>query len=85
MKEIIMYTTTFCPFCVMAKKLLDRLNLPFKEVNLENDHEKRMQLSRENNSWRTVPMIFIGKEFIGGYQELAAIHRNGELQNKVQQ
>ena len=70
MKKIIVYSTSVCPFCDMAKALLTREGLEFEAVNLDNDHELRMKLSEENNGYRTVPMIFIDEKFIGGYQEL---------------
>lgn len=83
MQEIKLYVTTFCGFCVQAKRLLKQLNLDYTEINLDDDPELRMKLSQENGGWRTVPMIFIGEEFIGGFQELAALHSQGELLKKV--
>lgn len=80
-KTITVYTTDYCPFCINAKMLLQRLNLPFTEVNLENNHELRARLSRENNGWRTVPMIFIGDHFVGGFTELKSLHDRNELQS----
>lgn len=83
MQQVRMYSTNFCPFCVQAKRLLDSLSIKFEELKLDNDHELRMKLSKENGGWRTVPMIFIGDEFVGGFQELAALHSKGELESKV--
>jgi glutaredoxin 3 len=67
----------------MAKQLLQGQNLPFEEINLEQDTATRQRLSQENNGWRTVPMIFIGDEFIGGFQELSELHRSNLLLNKA--
>jgi glutaredoxin 3 len=83
MQEITVYTTSVCPYCIAAKRLLGQRNLPFKEVNLERDPALRQKLSEENNGYRTVPMIFIGTEFIGGYTELAALDKAGGLAAKV--
>lgn len=80
-KTITVYTTDYCPFCVNAKTLLQRLELPFTEVNLENNHELRMRLSKENNGWRTVPMIFIGDYFVGGFTELKSLHDRDGLKD----
>lgn len=80
-KTITVYTTDYCPFCVNAKTLLQRLELPFTEVNLENNHELRMRLSQENNGWRTVPMIFIGDHFVGGFTELKSLHDRDGLKD----
>lgn len=78
-KPIRVYTTTVCPYCINAKKLLESLGLAYSEINLENDPELRMRLSRENNGWRTVPMIFIGDRFVGGFTDLKTLHDSGKL------
>ncbi|MEZ4741694.1 MAG: glutaredoxin domain-containing protein [Bdellovibrionota bacterium] len=81
--EIKVYTTDFCPYCVQAKRLLDQLGLGYEEINLNNNQQLRMQLSAENGGWRTVPMIFIGDEFVGGFNELASLHKKGQLLPKL--
>lgn len=83
MQPIKIYRTQFCGFCDAAKRLLRQQNLDFEEIALDNDPELRMRISQENNGYRTVPMIFIGEEFIGGFQELAQLHQSGELLKKV--
>ena len=82
--KVRVYTTNVCPYCVAAKRMLKELNVSFEEINLENQHELRMQLSRENGGWRTVPMIFIGEKFIGGFTDMKAIHDRGELLPMIQ-
>jgi glutaredoxin 3 len=84
MREIIVYTTNVCPYCVAAKRLLQQRNYPFTEVNLEQDPELRMKLSQENGGYRTVPMIFIGGKFIGGFDELNKLDRAGRLKAEVE-
>ena len=79
MPTITLYTTRTCPYCVAAKRLLEARKLPYSEVNLEHDDALRQRLSKENDGYQTVPMIFIGERFIGGYTELAAIDRQGGL------
>ena len=83
MRDIKLYTTNFCPFCTQAKRLLQTLSLPFTEISLEGKDELRHKLSSDNEGWRTVPMIFLGEEFIGGFNELADLHRLGQLQDKL--
>ena len=84
MQEITVYTTQVCPYCISAKRLLQQRGLRYKEVDLSSDHALRQRLSDENEGWRTVPMIFIGKEFVGGFTELAALDKSGGLTTKVQ-
>lgn len=83
MQEITLYTTPFCGYCQAAKRLLGQKGLAYKEVDLEQDPELRVRLSAENGGYRTVPMIFIGNEFIGGFNELSNLERTGALYEKV--
>lgn len=85
MQPIRVYTTSVCPYCVSAKRLLKEQGLPFEEINLEKDPDLRMKLSKENGGWRTVPMIFIGKTFVGGFDDLKALHDAGKLKDMATQ
>lgn len=84
MQEITLYTTPSCGYCQAAKRLLSGRGLAFKEVDLARDTDLRQKLSRENGGYRTVPMIFIGSEFIGGFTDLATLESSGTLDAKVQ-
>lgn len=52
--------------------------MDYEDVRLDEDAEKRKELVERLN-WRTVPMIFVNEQFIGGYDELSALERSGEL------
>ncbi|WP_286190603.1 glutaredoxin 3 [Fluviispira vulneris] len=73
------YTTTVCPYCNAAKSLFKSLGVNYEEINLDNDPDLRAKLSKENNGWRTVPMIFIGDKFIGGFDDTNKLYKSGEL------
>ncbi len=75
-----LYTTRACSYCVAAKRLLQQDDIAFQEIDLTTQHELRAQLSREHH-WRTVPMIFIDDEFVGGFQELARRRSEGGLKD----
>jgi glutaredoxin 3 len=78
-----MYSTRYCGFCVAARKLLQRRGYVFEDVDLSHDIPLRHQISKQAGNYRTVPMIFIDEQFIGGYEELAALDRNGELSARI--
>jgi glutaredoxin 3 len=80
---ITVYTTRVCSYCNAAKRLLTQRGYPYKEVDLTQDHALRTKLSEENGGYRTVPMIFIGSDFIGGYTELAELDRSGDLATRM--
>jgi glutaredoxin 3 len=83
MQEIKIYTTNSCPYCVQAKRLLKQEGLEYTEINLENLPELRQELAAANDGWRTVPMIFIGSKFIGGFDDLAVLKNSKKLANLV--
>ena len=70
--RIVVYTTRLCGYCVAAKRLLERESLPFEEVDVSMDREKRAWLVQATGR-RTVPQIFINEVPIGGYTELRSL------------
>jgi glutaredoxin 3 len=79
MARVEIYTTSVCPFCVQAKRLLKELGIAYAEHDVENDADRRAEMLRRAEGRRTVPQIFIDGEPIGGYVELRALHDHGEL------
>jgi glutaredoxin 3 len=77
--EIEIYTTRTCPYCTMAKQLLDKLHLPYKEVSVDNDPDGRAKMSARANGRYTVPQIFFGPTHIGGCDDLYDLHEEGKL------
>ncbi|MFC6671171.1 glutaredoxin 3 [Marinobacterium aestuariivivens] len=78
MSDILIYTTTWCPYCVRAKMLLDHKALEYREINLDQEPAKRLEMM-ERSGRRTVPQIFIGDTHVGGCDELYALERQGDL------
>jgi len=78
MPKILIYTANLCPYCTMAKRLLDKKGANYSEVNIDSKpglREKMMQDTRR----RTVPQIFIGDFHVGGFDDLHALDRKNEL------
>jgi len=80
--DVKVYTTNRCSYCVRAKALLTQRNIPFEEIDVTGDDEKRAWLV-ETTGRRTVPQIFLDGESIGGSDELHAMDRSGELAKRV--
>jgi glutaredoxin 3 len=76
--QITLYVTSTCPFCRMAERLLDARQIPYETQNAE-DPEVRAALL-QSTGWRTVPVVLIGDELVGGYQELVHLDQSGRLQ-----
>lgn len=78
MPSIKLYTTNYCPYCRAAKALLKSKQVPFEEINVEDDPEKRDWLAQVTRQ-RTVPQIFVNGQPIGGFEELKQLDQTGEL------
>ena len=79
--SVVIYSTRNCPFCNgNAKALLESLSVKFDEIDLTNDIEKRLEISSKYN-WRTVPIIIINDNFVGGFDELNNLYSEGKLEN----
>jgi glutaredoxin 3 len=78
MARIRMYSTTWCGYCVRAKALLDQRGLEYEEILMDDDPAFRQKMLDMTGRW-TVPQIFIDDHPIGGYTELWALARAGQL------
>jgi glutaredoxin 3 len=78
LSNVVIYTTRVCPYCIRAKALLAKKGVSYSEVDVSNDQEKRVWLVTATGQ-RTVPQIFINDQPIGGFDDMAALDRKGEL------
>jgi len=78
MTPIEIYTKDWCPFCHRAKALLRSENLSFKEIDVTIDTEREREMALRSGR-RSVPQVFIGTRHVGGFDDLSALHNNGEL------
>lgn len=78
MADITIYSTPICPYCVRAKNLLQQKGQTYTEIDVSDDTERAKMIERAGGQ-RTVPQIFIGNRHIGGFDQLAALDRKGEL------
>ncbi len=76
--KVTVYTKQNCPFCVRAKRLLDKKGVAYEEVSVEGKDELRTWLV-EKTGQMTVPQIFAGERSLGGFSELDALDREGKL------
>lgn len=78
MREITIYTTGICPYCSMAKRLLDKKGVAYTEINVDRHPERREEMLQRAQR-RTVPQIFIGNHHVGGFDDLYALEKNKQL------
>ncbi|HSE85807.1 MAG TPA: glutaredoxin 3 [Candidatus Binatia bacterium] len=78
MAKVVIYTTSYCPYCFGAKALLRSKNVEFEEIDVTDDPAQRVEMERLSTR-RTVPQIFIDAHPIGGYDEARRLDASGEL------
>ncbi len=83
MPFIEIYTTQFCPYCVVAKRLLATKSVNYEEIKVDVDRGKRAEMMERAGGRTSVPQIFINGEHIGGCDELTELDYNGELDPKL--
>ena len=79
MRPVEIYTTPICPYCLSAKRLLDRKGVSYTEIDVSRDPDLRMAMSRRANGRLSVPQIFVGNDHVGGSDDLHALEHAGKL------
>ncbi|MGL4237459.1 glutaredoxin 3 [Tabrizicola sp.] len=79
MRSVEIYTTPICPYCVAAKRLLQRKGVTYSEIDVSRDPALRMAMTQRAGGRRTVPQIFIGEVHVGGSDDLHALDHAGKL------
>ncbi|MCL1912840.1 MAG: glutaredoxin [Eubacteriaceae bacterium] len=78
MKRVTIYTVQGCPYCSKAKNLFESQGIEYHEVQLRWDTPQMNDLIARTGH-QTVPQIFFGEQFIGGYDQLNAFHKQANL------
>ena len=78
--KIVIYTSSLCGFCYKAKSLLKRKNIPFDEINVDINYEKKKEMINRSNGRTSVPQIFFGDQHIGGCDELYKLDQENGLE-----
>jgi glutaredoxin 3 len=81
-KNIVVYTKNYCSYCKKAAALLKARGVAFIEIDITYDENKYNELVNKT-AWDTVPQVFADDDFIGGYDDLAALDRQGRLFDKL--
>ena len=78
MAHVVIYSTTYCPYCTAAKALLRSKGVTFEEIDVTHDPLRRAEMEQLSQR-RTVPQIFIDGQSIGGYDEARDLDATGDL------
>ena len=77
-QKVTIYGNAMCPYCGAARMLLTKKAVEFENIDITVDPQKRQEM-QERSGNRSVPQIFIGAAHVGGFDELAALEMDGEL------
>jgi glutaredoxin 3 len=78
MSHVVIYLTQTCPFCTMAKRLLDAKGVEYQTIDVGGDRQLWADMEAKTGR-NTVPQIFIGDHHVGGFDDLSAADKRGEL------
>jgi glutaredoxin 3 len=78
MTQVVMYSTSWCPYCAMAKRLLEEKGQTYEEIDVEAVPGSRQEMM-EKSGRHTVPQIFVGTHHVGGFDDLMALESQGKL------
>ena len=76
--DVLLYTTSWCPFCRRAKTLLKEKGVKWKELDIEADRDHRQAMAQASGR-NTVPQIFINGTHVGGFDDLFELDAKGML------
>ncbi len=82
MNKVEIFTSQSCPYCIKAKKLLRILNLKYDEYDVSDNFEGVVaELERRfGKKIMTIPQIIINDKYVGGFDDLNALYKSGELE-----
>ena len=79
-ENIIIYTSSLCGFCYRAKSLLKKKNIPFDEIDIDLDYNKKNEMIKKSGGSTSVPQIFFKDHHIGGCEDLYNLDKENGLE-----
>lgn len=76
--KVVIYSGHRCAYCNAAKRLLDRKNVDYTEINVDEDPARREEMISRTQR-QTVPQIFINEQHVGGFDDLSELNQSGGL------
>jgi glutaredoxin 3 len=83
MPNVVMYTTAYCPYCVRARALLDKKGVEYTDLRIDDDPALRPEMIEKSGGVTSVPQIFIDDFHVGGFDDMAELDVDGELDQRL--
>ena len=84
MKNVIIYSSENCPYCVKAKQLLESKKVEYTELRVDKNPELVIEVVKKSGGRKTVPQIFIDDHHVGGCDELYALEQEKKLDSMLE-
>ena len=83
--KVMVFSKSYCPFCVQAKDALQNKGVAFKAIEMDNvpNGADLQNVIKSDYNHRTVPCTFVDGKKIGGCDDLMAAISNGELKKAL--
>jgi glutaredoxin 3 len=74
-----MYESDWCGFCRAARRLLASRGWEYESRLVDGNAALRSEMLALSGGRTSVPQIFFGERHIGGFDDMAALEADGEL------
>ena len=76
--KVTLYGNTTCAYCGAARMLLTKKAVEFEDIVITDDPLRQKEMLDRSGA-HSVPQIFIDNTLVGGFDELFALDKSGEL------
>jgi glutaredoxin 3 len=83
MPDVVIYTTAHCPYCIRARNLLDKKGVNYTDLRIDDNPALRPEMIERANGRTSVPQIFIDDFHVGGFDDMAELDVEGELDKRL--
>jgi len=83
MPTVTIYTTAYCPYCIRARNLLDKKGVEYTDIRIDEKPDLRPEMESKANGRTSVPQIFIDDFHVGGFDDMAELDIDGELDKRL--
>ncbi len=78
MRKVTVYDAELCTTCWSVQKLLEKRDIPYEHVIVEEDSQAHEEL-KARTGMQTLPQVFVGSVLLGGYEEIVVADQAGML------
>jgi len=90
-EPVVMFALEWCEFCWSVRKMFGKFNIPYRSIDLDSvEYQKDNKGGQiraaliDKTSFKTIPQIFVGGEFVGGCTDIFDAYKDGQLQQLLE-